>query len=190
MPAQAGASPAAMTEAELSDETAAALYREISARMYDGYRKSGNATAGIYFKWQRYNRVPFVSATHGGLYVNVYANAIARRYGRFERAGPMPVGAIIAKDGFEVTADGEVRPGPLVLMEKMPAGSSLETGDWRYTVIFADGRIHDQLDPDTRARVAFCAECHGAVSDQDCLFFIPERYRIAARESEPAGRSE
>ena len=164
--------------AELSDREAASAYRKISKQLRAGYAKSGIPTAKSYFKWRRYNRVPYVSETHGGRFVNNYANKKAKAYKKFEKAGVMPVRSVLAKDSFRVTPQGKVQPGPLFVMEKMNAGFSPDTGNWRFTLVMPDGKIFGTTNGVGSRRMAFCDDCHRAVADsQDHLFFLPEKYR-------------
>ncbi|MFQ5533736.1 MAG: cytochrome P460 family protein [Sphingomonadales bacterium] len=186
-----GANPCAanpcapMPAAELSDEEAAATYEKLVKSLSAGYAKSGDPSAKSYYSsnwfkgWSRFNKVPYVSDTHGARLVNNYANGTAKKaYGKYEEAGVMPVGSILAKDSFRVTPKGETQPGPLFLMEKMEAGFSAETGDWRYTLITPTGMIYGITKGKGDANVAFCVECHSAVGEeQDHLFFLPEEYR-------------
>jgi hypothetical protein len=133
----------------------------------------------VYRAWRRYNTAPYLSATHGNLYINNYVNEAGRAYGRFEDAGTLPVGAIIAKDSFIVERSGEVRPGPLFVMEKMPKGFNYVSSDWRYIQINPDGEFFGETHGEGDERVAFCIGCHLAVEQQDHLFFIPGPYRVA-----------
>jgi hypothetical protein len=89
------------------------------------------------------------------------------------------VGAIIAKDSFIVERSGEVRPGPLFVMEKMPKGFNYVSSDWRYIQINPDGEFFGETHGEGDERVAFCIGCHLAVEQQDHLFFIPGPYRVA-----------
>jgi len=173
--------------AELSDAQAAAIYEDIAAELRAGYAKSDHPVTTAYFKWKRYNKTPYVSATHGGRYVNNFANDTAKAYGRFEKAGVMPAGSIVVKDSFRVApanpcaanpcaASGKAQPGPLFIMEKMQAGFSPETGDWRYTMIMPNGAVFGETKGRNADKVRFCAECHGG-SEYDSLFFLPEEYR-------------
>lgn len=164
--------------ATLSDADAASIYDRISDDMVDRYRLSRQPVAARYRSWPRFNRTPYRSATHGERYINNYANpAAAASYGRNQ--APMSPGAVLAKDSFTVTALGEVFTGPLFLMEKMAPGFSLESGDWRYTMIMPDGSLFGTTDGAGRDRMAFCAACHQAAgADNDFLFFVPEAFRI------------
>ena len=190
--------------AKLSDAEAAATYDNIAKGLRAGYAKSGHPVATAYFKWKRYNRVPYVSETHGGRYVNNYANGVARAYSKFDKAGVMPVGSVLAKDSFQVApknpcaaknpcnpgaanpcaanpcaAKGGASAGPLFLMEKMNAGFSPKTGNWRYTMIMPNGAVFGTTKGKNADKVQFCAECHGSVADeQDSLFFLPKAYRV------------
>ena len=147
--------------------------------MRAAYKKSGLKTATQYPRWKHYNSVSYVSATHGGRYVNNHANAEAKRYGRFEKAGKMPKGSILAKDSFAVTAGGGVGVGPLFIMEKMGSGFDKASGDWRYTMVMPNGSVFGRTKGKGSAKVQFCAECHGLVSaEQDSLYFMPEEVRV------------
>lgn len=165
--------------ARLSDVEALSIYDRIRDDMVAAYRLSRSPIAGRYYKWRRYNRAPYRSATHGERYVNNYANAeAAEDYGRSD-ADAMPPGAVLAKDSFTVTGQGDVFTGPLFLMEKMPSGFAERTRDWRYTMIMPDGSLLGTTEGDGAERVEFCASCHAtAGDDRDHLFFVPESYRM------------
>ena len=164
--------------ARLSDADALSIYDRIRDDMVSAYRLSRDPVASQFHSWRRYNRAPYLSATHGDRYINNYANAEAKTYGQ-RGAGPMPAGAVLAKDSFTVTRQGDVFSGPLFLMKKMPPGFSAKTRDWRYTMIMPDGSLFGTTDGEGGERVEFCATCHataGAAADD--LFFVPEKYRV------------
>ena len=163
--------------ARLSDADALSIYDRIREDMVAAYRLSRDPVADRYYTWRRYNRVPYLSANHGDRYINNYANAAASAYGA--GAGPMPAGAVLAKDSFTVTRRGDVFTAPLFLMEKMPSAFSAETRDWRYTMIMPDGSLFGTTHGQGSERVEFCATCHATAGDSvDHLFFVPERYRV------------
>src|ERR687897_2968831 len=85
--------------ARLSDADALSIYDRIRDDMLAAYRLSRDPSATRFDKWRRYNRVPYLSATHGDRYINNYANAKAKTYGR-AGGGPLPTGAVLAKDSF------------------------------------------------------------------------------------------
>ena len=164
--------------ARLSDADALSIYDRIRDDLVAAYRLSRHPVATQFYKWRRYNHAPYLSATHGDRYINNYANAKARSYGE-RGAGPMPAGAVLAKDSFTVTGQGDVFTGPLFLMEKMPPGFSAKTRDWRYTMIMPDGSLFGTTDGAGGGRVEFCATCHATAGDSaDHLFFVPEKYRV------------
>ena len=163
--------------AELSNDQAEAIYNEFKPIMSKGYASSGVAAAQNYQKWQRYNIAPFKSAAHGRRYVNHYANAKASAYGKFEKAGVMPVGSILAKDNLTVMEKSKSHPGALLLMEKMPTDFNYVSGDWRYTMIMPDGSIFGTTNGDGSDKVKFCIGCHLAVEKQDHLYFPPKKFR-------------
>ncbi len=165
--------------ARLAPAEAEQVYQQLIDRLIAGYAPADHPVTRDYRSWRRYNSAPYLSATHGNLYINNYVNAAGRAYGSFENAGILPVGTTIAKDSFVVERDGEVRPGPLFIMEKMPKGFHYVSGDWRYTQIMPDGELFGETNGEGDERVAFCIGCHLAVEQQDHLFFIPGPYRVA-----------
>jgi len=90
--------------------------------MQAAFAKSCGPVSNSYQGWTRYSKVAYVSGTHGNRLVQNYCNAKAKAYGKFENAGRMPVGAILAKDSFQVTGAGKDAVGPLFVMEKISAG--------------------------------------------------------------------
>lgn len=171
---------AAAPSAELSNTQASDAYKGILGTLQAGYTKSGHPVAAAYINWKRYNKSPYVSDTHGGRFVNNFANDVARTYGRFEKAGVMPMGSVLAKNSFGVTPQGRVQPGPLFIMEKMGAGFNSKDGDWRYTMIMPNGTVYGTSKGKNASKVGFCAECHNSVrKEQDSLFFLPEEYQVS-----------
>ena len=161
----------------LTDAEARGAYACIRAAMAEGYAESGNRWAAAYSSWKTYAARPYVSDTHGARFVNNYANERgAANYGLFESAGPAPEGTVLAKDSFTVKG-GRVAAGPLFLMEKMAAGFDADTRDWRYTLILPSGKIVGTTGGAGTGKVAFCAECHLSVEEQDSRFFLDEAYR-------------
>lgn len=164
--------------ATLSGERAESVYRSIRWTLRQHYLESGDPVAGAYQNWKRYNTVPYRSSLHGELFVNNYANPLARRYGRFEELGRLPPGAIVIKDSFTVTERGEVMTGPLFLMEKKEPGFNKSTNDWLYMTVRADGSISGITGGRGGENVEFCAACHNkAPAGQDNLYFLPQEIR-------------
>ena len=168
--------------AELSVSRAEDIYRIVSKSMRVGYGRSSLKTARDYLDWRRFNDAPYLSSTHGNHYINNYANGQATAYGRFEEAGRLPVGSIIAKDSFSVTETGGLLIGPLFIMEKMPKGFNFVTGDWRYIVVQPDGAVLGETNGPGAKRVEYCIACHLAVEHQDHLYFIPKNRRVEFRD--------
>ena len=165
--------------ADLSNQAALSIYLRVLDDMAAGYRLSGDVDAGTYRMWRRYNKTPYRSATHGERFVSNYANTVAKDYGKYEAAGKMPVGSVLAKDSFAVTARGDVFLGPLFLMEKMGAGFNPESADWRYTMYMPDGSLFGKTNGDGSAKVKFCITCHKSAGDEnDHLFFVPDEVRV------------
>ena len=166
--------PAALTGAD-----ALTIYNRILDDMVAGYRLSGVPLAEEYRLLRRYNTVPYRSAQHGERFVNNYSNGIAGDYRLFEAAGNLPLGSILVKDSFAVTANGDVFSGPLFVMEKMSTGFSPESRDWRYSMYMPDGSLFGVTNGEGSERVEFCIACHkNAGHERDHLFYVPERYRV------------
>lgn len=163
--------------ANLTDRQAEDIYSRLKLEMVRGYGASELPAAINYQKWQRYNSVPFRSAAHGRRFVNHYANAKAKAYGKFEKVGIMPVGAIIAKDNITVKEGGRIHPGALLLMEKMPIGFNYVSGDWRYTMVMPDGSLFGITNGVGSKKVEFCIACHLAAEKFDHLHFPPKEFR-------------
>ncbi len=163
--------------AKLAPEEAESIYRGLIDDLIAAYAPAEHPAAGDYRNWPRYNTAPYLSVTHGNVYINNYANETAEAYGRFEEAGPLPVGAVVAKDSFIAERSGEIRPGPLFMMEKMGEGFSYVSGDWRYIMIMPDGVLFGETHGEDAERVEYCIGCHLAVEDQDHLFFVPSPFR-------------
>lgn len=161
----------------MDGERAAEIYAIARAAMGVGYPLSGSPVARDYLSWRRYNSVPYLSTPHGNHYLNNYANEQARAYGEFERAGRMPVGAVIAKDSFSVTEAGGILRGPPFVMEKMGEGFNDVSGDWKYTLVKPDGTHFGETGGPGAERVQYCIACHLARERYDHLYFIPRQYR-------------
>ena len=166
--------------ANLDKAKALGIYQGLKKLMVAGYKSAGDPVAAAYLDWRIFNDAPYRSATHGQRYVNNYANETGRAYGKYEAAGRLPVGSLLAKDSFSVTEEGEVRPGPLFIMEKMAAGFNPVSGDWRYIMIMPDGALFGATKGRNAERVDYCIGCHLVREDFDHLFFTPEDYRVTA----------
>jgi len=158
------------------------LYDCIEAAMIENYSRAVGVPGVPEFRgWQVVSASPFISATHGSMMINHIVNPVAAElYTSWEKmAGRhFAEGSILAKESFRITAEGEVRAGPLFLMEKAAAGASPETDDWIYTRVFTDGRFQRTLGPGN-GRVMFCHDCHAATIDEyDAMFFPPKEHRI------------
>ena len=165
--------------AELTAGEARKAYDCLIKDLVAGYSKSGLTVAGHYKDWKNFSNQPYVSDTHGGRYVNNYGNSLASSYGKYEKAGRMPVGALLAKDSFVAKANGKLAAGPLFLMEKMPAGFNTDSGNWRYTMVLPNGQVFGTTNGAGSAKMKFCYECHMSVAEeQDSLMFLPDEYRV------------
>ena len=165
-----------LTPAELNT-----LYDCIEASLIEGYSKAPDVP-GVkdYRNWKLLTTSPLASSTHGGMFVNHLVNPVGEElYTKWEgmEGAKFPIGTIFAKESFRVTKKGEVKRGPLFLMEKVK-----ETGDakdgWVYTRLFPNGKYQRTNGPKSE-KMAFCHDCHAATLDEyDAAFFPPEEYRI------------
>ncbi len=78
--------------ARLAPAEAEQVYQQLIDRLIAGYAPADHPVTRDYRSWRRYNSAPYLSATHGNLYINNYVNAAGRAYGSFENAGILPVG--------------------------------------------------------------------------------------------------
>ncbi|MEQ9640947.1 MAG: cytochrome P460 family protein [Alphaproteobacteria bacterium] len=154
------------------------IYDDIAAELADMYALSQEPATHGYQRWVRHNIAPYLSATHGNRYINNFANRLAADYAKVAGGdGRLPPGAVIAKDSFTVTAEGEVFGAALFIMEKLAAGASPATADWRYAMILPDGSYDADSQGDTPESAAYCHHCHKAKAKADYLFFVPRAYR-------------
>lgn len=167
--------------AELGTDEAERIYRIASASLRAGYAASGLEEARAYQGWRRFNTAPYLSSTHGNHYINNYVNPAGGAYARFEKAGTLPVGTVIAKDSFSVTETGGILLGPLFVMQKMPPGFNYLTGDWKYKQVQPDGTLLGETGGAGEERVEYCIACHLAREEQDHLYFIPPAYRVSGQ---------
>ncbi|MDP6341937.1 MAG: cytochrome P460 family protein [Alphaproteobacteria bacterium] len=165
--------------ADMTDAKALEVYQRILPSLTEALGISRDPTATRYHRWTRFNRAPYLSATHGNRFANNYANGTAERggYGRLQPGQRMPVGSVVVKDSFTVTDQGEVFPGALFFMQKLAAGRSPKTADWRFAQILPDGSFLGDTTGDNADEVAFCFTCHKAMAKRDFLFFVPADYR-------------
>lgn len=162
--------------ADLDQAAAEKIYQGLIGMMAEAYAQSGDPTAGAYTKWTRFNTAPYLSKGHGNRFLNNYGNAAADGYLDIDIDDKMPAGAILAKDTFTATAEGDTLPGALFIMEKLEEGAAPETGDWRYVTIMPDGSVFGDSIGDDASRMTFCHDCHEQAAETDFLFLLPEGY--------------
>lgn len=163
----------------MTDAEAAIVYDCVQGYMKAAYSVADDPAGAQFLDWSNYSLVPYVSGTHGNRYVMNYGNDAGSAYGEYEEAGTMPAGAKLVKNSFVVSPTGQVSVGPLFLMEKMDAGFSEASGDWKYTMVMPDGSTFGVTGGANADAVEFCIGCHAIVGeDQDALYFLPEEYRL------------
>ncbi len=162
----------------LNPAEAEAAYQGLLPGLANGYANSGLVGAD-YTDWARFTTTPYFSITHSDLTVHVYANEAAETAYSAFGGEEFPVGSIVVKDGMGQTEDGVV-PAPMAFMEKMPAGFSSATGDWKFAMITPDGTVVGQTGGPGEESVQFCVACHTAAAGSgDWLYFPPTDKRAA-----------
>ena len=164
---------------DLSPAEAQALYDCIEASLIEGYSKAKDVPGLDFRAYKLVTKHPQVSATHGGMFVNHWVNDKgAALYTKWEDmdGAKFDVGTIFAKESFRVTKKGEVKRGPLFLMEKVAA--DVAPDGWVYTRLFPNGK-YQRTNGNKSEKMAFCHECHTAtLEDQDAAFFPLEDNRV------------
>ena len=163
---------------DVTDDEAEAAYQCIKAKAKAAFAKSSEEGAAVYQSWKRYNTGAYTSGTHGGRFVNNFANEVGSAYGKYEEFGSVPVGTILAKDSFGVNKRGEVKLGPLFTMVKMEAGFNESSRDWQYVLILPNGKTMGATGGENAKKVNFCIKCHESVNELDQMFFLPDEYRV------------
>ena len=164
--------------ADLNHADANAIYDKLKAKLDELYAPADLDLIDGYQSWKRYNSAPYISATHGQRFVNSYANAIGKEYGKLKGEQRYPVGTVFAKDTITVTDTGKNFPGAMFVMEKLAPGTSPDTADWRYVMVIPDGSIFGDTVGDEPELVEYCHACHVAKANRDYVFYVPEAYRL------------
>ncbi|MDA7964537.1 cytochrome P460 family protein [Ruegeria sp.] len=165
--------------ADLTKDEARQHYRGLTKRMARGYAAAQLDLIRNYQNWPLFNDAPYISATHGQRFVNSYANRMAHNYGTMAEGEELPVGSVLAKDSMTVTDEGNIHPGAMFVMEKLPKGASPDTADWRYIMVLPDGSLFGDTMGNRAGAVAYCHDCHEAVADRDYTFYVPEEFRVS-----------
>ena len=164
---------------EITDAEADLAYNCLKAEIIAAYSKVDMPQIKNHTNWKIFNSSTYLSETHGGRYLNNYANSIAESaYGKYEDVTQMPVGSVVLKDGFAVNKTGQTGLSPLFVMEKMKAGFNKPTGDWRYTLIMPNGAVVGTTKGKGSSSVQFCVDCHIGGEDNDFMLFLPDEYRV------------
>lgn len=174
----AGAHMKVADPASLSGARAEEVYQAIRARLAERYAAAGDPVTQAYQSWRRFNTAPYRSGPHGQRFVNNYANKEASGYGRYEKIGALPEGAMVAKDSFIVAKGGQVLTGPFFLMEKKYKGFNPDARDWLFMMVGADGALVGITGGEGSRKVEFCGVCHNdAPRGQDGLWLLPKKLR-------------
>jgi hypothetical protein len=119
--------------------------------------------------WTKLSTQPFLSKTHGGRFVEVYANDVALEAFKTDDAA-FPVGSIVVKTSWE-TKDGKQTQtaGPIFVMEKRPAGFDPDNEDWWFGLHWESvpPEWQKRMGGETQvywrspsAKAKYCGDCH------------------------------
>ncbi len=112
--------------------------------------------------WTKATPKPILSPGHGGIWVGIYLNDLARDV--YLAAGaPHPTCAAIVKAIYGVADGSEVLR--LSVMVKMPAGYHSDRADWWYGTYDAEGRKAKR-----QGKLQDCFLCHAFAEETDYLF--------------------
>ncbi|MEM7545660.1 MAG: cytochrome P460 family protein [Pseudomonadota bacterium] len=172
---------------DLTPEQAQSAYDCMIDGLLAGWQKGGHPVAAEYKTWTAAASYPAAVGTHGNRLLFTYVNDIGKeQYLKFEEEGvTMPVGSILAKESFNAHTKGDkigqLRAGPLFLMEKVAPGTFDETDNWKYTLITPGGKAWLESGVTEPAKVQnACHECHSLVlEDQDAMYYPDWDARVA-----------
>ncbi|MGS4945884.1 hypothetical protein ACVDG3_10440 [Meridianimarinicoccus sp. RP-17] len=164
---------------ELTGDEAQAVYDCLAEALHDGYTSGAKQwiptdKVDDYRNWTLASSFPAAPGFHDNRFLLTWVNDVgAEEYLRYAENPKIPAGTWIAKESFSVNDDGNVRPGPLFLMQKVQAGTSPETDDWYYMLVAPNG---SPMGVDV---MTACSECHqGAYGFQGGLGYPVEEARI------------
>jgi hypothetical protein len=159
---------------DLEADEIVALYECLEETLIEGYGREGDEIGANYRTWAPTSTRAAIQGAHGNRILNTFANDIAaEQYLKYEEEGfTMPVGSILAKESITVSIKKKkARPGPLLMMTKMEAGSIPETNDWLYTGVQPNGKT-------MKVKQSFCHDCHAPYEDSDFLAYPMEEVRL------------
>jgi hypothetical protein len=147
--------------ADLTSDEVQAVYECLFDDMHAGYAQGDKRWipaefVSEYRNWGAASKFPAAPGFHGERFLMTYVNEVGfDAYTDFkEEDVEIPAGTVIAKESFSVGDDGEVRVGPLFIMEKAAAGSDDRTDDWYYMMVSPSG------EPQAVNVYAACSACH------------------------------
>lgn len=80
----------------------------------------------------------------------------------------MPVGSVLAKESINLSGKKKMaRPGQLLIVTKLEAGSIPETNDWLFAGLQPNGKV-------MKIKRSFCHDCRETYEDSDYLVYPVE----------------
>lgn len=159
---------------DLTAEEISAVYACVADELAAGYAAGDNPVAAEYRNWAPTATRPGLAGAHSERLLMTFVNAIGEeQYLRYEISEDfaMPVGSVLAKESFKFSDTGEMRRGPLFIMEKVAEGTADEYGNWVYSAVQPNGNAMG-------ISQAFCSDCHSAYFDQDDMGYPLEEVRL------------
>lgn len=179
-------------ELALSAEEAMAAWKCLEKQGLETAFGGASSMGGIaYRQWPQYSKSPYTSAhanrfvddtAEQAIFVINFANEAARTYGKYEKSGVMPAGAMLAKYSMVLTGEGgRVELAPAYTMKKLAAGSSPKTRDWAYNMLVPAALKEPGRAVDLAFTQADCAGCHMQYGKEtDSMLFMPVEVRVTS----------
>ena len=153
------------------------------------FSTSPELAATAYKDWQLHSRIPYQSAHVNrfsdedalqAIYVLNFGNKAAAPYGRYEKFGKIPAGAVLAKYSMVLSGEGGVvELAPVYSMRKLAGGESPETQGWVYGMHLPAAIRNGERAGDFDFTQKDCAGCHMEYGKAtDSMLFMPAEVRV------------
>jgi hypothetical protein len=144
-----------------------AAYDCFEPRLLNGYAQSKHIVAQTFGDWERASDYPFIYDQVGDQYLVVYGND--RAVGEEKTVWldrNLPIGAIVVAAGFKVDDQGVLSAAPAMIYEKMLNGYTVARGNWRQTMIAANGDLIGVTKGPGADNLTICADCAARSADR------------------------
>lgn len=178
-------------EPYLKPEEAIAAWQCLAGKgaLEKGFPEKLGKASSAFKTWKAYNTRPYLSGHLNrfadpdavqAIYVQNLVNEKGTAYGKFEKSGKMPEGAVLAKYSLVLTAKGgTVELAPAYFMTKLKHGSRKETGDWLYEMVWPVTVDLTQNKANLEFTEQLCMGCHEEFGRKtDHMLFMPKEVRV------------